>query len=182
VSVRCNTPPKSSCLNYDLSTGQVSPPTYETNYPTASVITADQLNAMRGIAKRAGTYTLNGCPSSLVGSLAFIENGNCSYNNGTFNTLNSPGMVVVATGTLTLGGNLQYNGLLYGANLQSSNGFVVSLGGCAKVVGGVAVDGPGGVEAGSCAVNIAFNSNVFGLVKGYGNPSAAKGSWREIAG
>jgi hypothetical protein len=182
VSVRCNTPPQSSCLNYDPGKGQISPPAIEMNYPAARLITDDQLNSMRNIAKSAGTYTANGCPGSLLGNLVFIENGNCSYNNGTFNTLNSPGMVVVATGTLSLGGNFQYYGLVYAANLQNSTGYVVSLGGCAKVIGGVAVEGAGGMQVGACGVNIAFNGNVFGLAKGYGTPSAAKGTWREIAG
>jgi hypothetical protein len=182
LTVRCNNPPKSSCLNYDVSKGQVSPPLYETSYPVTNLLTADQINSMRGIAKSNGTYTANGCPSTLAGSLVFIENGNCSYNNGTANSLASPGMVVIATGTLSLGGNFQYYGLVYAANLQNSNGYVISLGGCAKLVGGVAVDGPGGVQAGACGVNIAFNSNVFGLAKGYGSPSPTKGSWREVSG
>lgn len=182
LAVRCNTPPKSPCLNYEASKGQVSPPAVERNYPTARLTTSEDLEALRSAAKSLGTYTGNGCPSSLVGSLVFIENGNCGYNGGTYNSLTAPGMVVVATGTLSLGGNFRYYGLVYAANLQNSTGFVISMNGCPKVIGGVAVDGPGGVSVGSCGDNIAFNGNVFGLAKVAGDPTSAKGTWREVSG
>jgi Tfp pilus assembly protein PilX len=180
VAVRCSSGPKSSCLDYDASKGQVSPPTYQTNYPAAPLVTSDQLNAMRGIAKTSNTYYSSGCPSSLTGALVFIENGTCSFNTGTFNTLASPGMVVLATGTLTLGGNATYHGLVYAANLQNSTGYVVSFTGCAKMIGSLAVDGPGGVLAGSCGTNIAFNPNVTSLARGYGQPAPVKATWREV--
>jgi hypothetical protein len=182
VSVRCTLPPQSSCLNYDATKGQVSPPVYETSYPATPLVTTAQLDSMRTIAKSNGTYTASGCPSTLAGGLVFIEDGNCTFNNGTFNTLSAPGMVVVATGTVTVAGNAQFYGLIYGRNLQNSTGYVITVTGCAKVIGGVAVDGNGGILAGACGNNIAFNGNVFGLAKGYGNPSSAKGTWREIAG
>jgi Tfp pilus assembly protein PilX len=180
IAVRCSSGPKSSCLDYDASKGQVSPPTYQTSYPAPPLVTSDQLNAMRGIAKANNTYYSSGCPSTLTGSLVFIENGTCSYNSGTFNSLTSFGMVVIATGTLSLGGNATYHGLVYAANLQGSTGYVVSLGGCSKIIGSVAVDGQGGVLAGSCGTNIAFNPNATFLAKGYSDPAAVKATWREV--
>jgi hypothetical protein len=182
VSVRCSSGPKSSCLNYDATKGQVSPPAYQINYPAGSLVTSDQLNAMRGIAKTNNTYYSSGCPSTLTGALVFIENGTCSFNTGAFNSLASPGMVVIATGTLSLGGNATYNGLVYAANLQGSTGYVVSIGGCAKLIGSVAVDGLGGVLAGACGTNIAFNPNVTNLASGYSDPAPVKATWREVGG
>jgi hypothetical protein len=182
IAVRCASGPKSSCLDYDASKGQVSPPAYQTGYPTTSLVSSDDLNAMRGIAKTNNTYYSSGCPSTLTGALVFIENGTCSFNTGAFNTLASPGMVVIATGTLSIGGNSTYNGLVYAANLQGSTGYVVSIGGCAKIIGSVAVDGLGGVLAGSCGTNIAFNPNVTNLASGYSDPAPVKATWREVGG
>jgi Tfp pilus assembly protein PilX len=180
IAVRCSSGPKSSCLDYDGSKGQVSPPAYQTGYPTTPLVSSDDLNAMRGIAKANNTYYASGCPSTLTGSLVFIENGTCSFNTGMFNSLASPGMVVIATGTLSLGGNATYNGLVYAANLQGSTGYVVSLGGCSQIIGSVAVDGQGGVLAGSCGTNIAFNPNVINLASGYSDPAPVKETWREV--
>jgi Tfp pilus assembly protein PilX len=182
LAVRCSSGPKSSCLDYDASKGQVSPPAYQTSYSTSSLVSSDDLNAMRGIAKANNTYYSSGCPSTLTGSLVFIENGTCSFNTGTFNSLASSGMVVIATGTLSLGGNATYYGLVYAANLQGSTGYVVSLGGCAKLIGSVAVDGQGGVLAGACGTNIAFNPNVTNLASGYSDPAPVKATWREVGG
>jgi Tfp pilus assembly protein PilX len=180
VAVRCSSGPTSSCLNYNAGQGQVSPPAYQTSYPTSSIISSDDLNAMRGIAKQSNTYYSSGCPSTLTGSLVFIENGTCSYNTGTFNSLASSGMVVIATGTLSLGGNATYYGLIYAANLQGSTGYVVSEGGCAKIVGSIAVEGQGGLLAGACGANIAFNPNVTSLARGYSDPAPVKATWREV--
>jgi hypothetical protein len=185
IAVRCTSGPKSTCLNYDAAKGQVSPPAYQTGYPTDRQVSDDDLNAMREAARANSTYYSGGCPSSLAGPMVFIENGNCSYTTGgpaaTFNSLDAPGMVVIARGTLTLGGNSRYYGFIYAANLQNSTGYVVSTQGTASIIGGVAVEGQGGVLAGSSGTNIAFNRNVFSLAKGYGEPAVVKGTWREVA-
>jgi Tfp pilus assembly protein PilX len=181
VTVRCSGAPPSLCLNYDPTKGQVSPPAYENAYPTATAVSPEQLEQMRGIARKASTYYPT-CPSNPSGALVFVESGNCSYNGGTYNSLASPGMLVVASGTLTLGGNALFHGLVYAANLQGSSGDVVTLAGTSQIVGAVAVDGAGGVLAGSSALNIAYNPNVFNLAQGYGNATQVKGTWRELAG
>ena len=179
IAVRCSSGPRSSCLNYDAGKGQVSPPSYQTNYPSALLVSADELNTMRGIARSNNTYHASGCPSSIAGAMVFIENGNCSYS-GSYNSLNASGMVVVARGTLSFGGNASYYGLVYLANAQSSAGFVLTMTGCSKIVGSVMIEGQGGAQVGSCGNQIAFNPAVIGLAKGYGNPAAVKGTWREI--
>ena len=182
LAVRCSTGPKSSCLDFDTSKGQVSPPAYQTGYPAAPLATSKDLNAMRILAKANNAYYASGCPSRLTGSLVFIENGNCNFGTGTFNSLSAPGVVVIATGTLSLGGNATYYGLVYAANSQASTGYVLSLSGCSKIIGSVAVEGDGGVLAGSCGTSIAFNPNVTNLATGYTDPALVKATWREVGG
>jgi hypothetical protein len=48
-------------------------------------------------------------------------------------------------------------------------------------VGAVAVDGGGGVSAGSSKANIVFDPNVFNTVQGYASAGLVQGTWREIA-
>jgi hypothetical protein len=111
----------------------------------------------------------------------FIESGNCSYNTGSANTSADPGFLVIATGTLSLGGNFTYYGVVYAANLQASTGNVVSLGGTSQINGAVAVDGGGGVSAGSSKANIVYDPNAFNAVQGYASAGLVQGTWREIA-
>jgi Tfp pilus assembly protein PilX len=193
VTVRCSAPaPSSTCLDYDPSKPQVSPPAIDPGYPTLTAVSAEQLNQMRSIAKAAGNtcgasgsspcYYASGCPTNPSGAHVFIESGNCIYGGGTYNSLASPGMLVIATGTLSLGGNATFHGLVYAANLQHSTGNVVDLSGTSEIIGAVAVDGSGGVRAGSAGPSIAYNPNVFSLAQGYGNATPVKGTWRELVG
>jgi Tfp pilus assembly protein PilX len=186
IAVRCSTPPQSACLNFDPTKGQVSPPAYDPAYPGTSALTTEEVETLRGLAKAAHTYYETGCPADPSGALVFVESGNCSYNGGNANSQASPGMLVIANGTLTLGGNFTFYGLVYALNQQEPlnqqgpSGNVVTLGGTSSVVGAVAVDGWGGVLAGSSGLNVAFDPNVFNLVKGYGNAAWVKGTWREL--
>ena len=76
-------------------------------------------SGLRAKAKTLGTYYASGCPASLTGELVFVENGDCSYTGGGQRQLRRrPGMLVIANGTLSFGGNFTYYGLVYGANLQ----------------------------------------------------------------
>jgi hypothetical protein len=75
----------------------------------------------------------------------------------------SPGFLVIANGTLELSGNSTYCGVIYAANLQKSGEAVVKLQGGTVVVGGIIVDGTGGIEFGSSGqggnpANLVFDS------------------------
>jgi type II secretory pathway pseudopilin PulG len=61
----------------------------------------------------------------------------------------SPGFLVLANGTLELSGNSTYCGVIYAANLENLKTAVVRLQGGTVVVGGIIVDGPGGIQFGS---------------------------------
>jgi hypothetical protein len=74
-----------------------------------------------------------------------------------------------------------YYGLIYAANLQNSTGLVVSIGGSAKVIGGVAVDGGGGVQVGGSGNNLIFDRNVFNNISANGLVSQVQNGFREIA-
>jgi hypothetical protein len=74
-----------------------------------------------------------------------------------------PGFLVIANGTLELSGNSTYCGVIYAANTQKSTGAVVKLQGGTVVVGGIIVDGAGGIEFGSSGsggnpANLVFDS------------------------
>jgi hypothetical protein len=181
LAVRCSTAAPSTCLNYPPGKGQIAPDTSQLGYSGGSAaLTSDQLDGLRTQARNNSTYTQTGCPASLTGAVVFIESGNCSYNTGSANTAATPGMVVIANGTLSLGGNYTFYGLVYAANLQGSTGNVVTLGGTSQINGAVAVDGNGGVLAGSSKANIVFDPNVFNTVQGYASAASVQGTWREI--
>ena len=48
-------------------------------------------------------------------------------------TAAAPGMLIVRNGTLTLGGNVSYHGIVYALNQQASTGWVVTTSGSALI-------------------------------------------------
>ena len=66
------------------------------------------------------------------------------------NTLANPGLYIVERGTVDFGGNIEFWGVVYNANLDNSNlATMVETSGTAAIHGGALVDGAGGVYAGS---------------------------------
>ncbi len=182
VAVRCllRIP---SCLGYQTGKGQISPDTTETAYAGGNALTADRLDTLRTRAIADGTYHASGCPANPSGAVVVIENGDCSYNNSAGPCCNSaaaPGVLAIVNGTLSLTGNTVYHGVVYMANQQNSPGVVLSLNGTAGIYGAVAVDGPGGLLAGSSGVNISFARSVFNSVVGYGTAGVIQNTWREL--
>ncbi len=136
VGVRCSTPPQSStCLDYQPSKGQLEPAgAYQLNYPNTTGVLADELRALEDNAKANGTYYTS-CPSNPNGQVVIVESGNCSYNNsapaapGASKCCNSaikPGLLIVKCGTISLGGNIEFHGLVYVPNVNSSGGWCSS--------------------------------------------------------
>lgn len=179
VQVRCTPASSSSCVSY--RSGQVSPGTVTAGYTGGDAVTEDELNGLRGIARQNGTYYASGCPSSLTGKLVFIESGNCSYGgNSVFNSAASPGTVVIATGTLTLAGTVDFYGLVYGANKQRSSGNVVTVAANAFIRGAVSVDGDGGVSIGQSGNNLIWDPTAIDQLETYGQAATVDGTWREL--
>ena len=91
-----------------------------------------------------------------------------------------PGRAGVRRGTLSIAGNVEYQGLIYMANLQNSTGLVLTLGGNSLVTGSVAVDGNGGVAVGESKENLVYDPNASTRVVSYGNAGIIQNTWREI--
>lgn len=203
VAVRCSTPaPAKSdlCLGYDPRKGQLNPAdAYQTGYVDGTG-TPNETNrvsldgeAMARLKLRAqslGTYYATGCPPTLTGELVYVENANCSYtSNSQFNSAANPGVVIFASGTLSLGGTTNYYGLIYmamGQGTAPASGPcttsyrypAVTLGGNAQIYGAILIDKCGGVVAGSSGVNIVFDANVFNGVLSDGVAAGVKNSYR----
>jgi Tfp pilus assembly protein PilX len=183
LAVRCNVGGQTypnSCLNYQVTKGQVSPDTKQDNYAGGNALSSADLDLMRQRATALGTY-YTGCPTSAAGTMVFIEGpASCSYT-GSYNSAGAPGFIIVANGTISFGSSGTYHGLVYAANLQNSTGVVVQINANAQVIGGVAVDGGGGVSVGQSGNNLVYNRNVFSNVIANGFISQIQNSWREIA-
>lgn len=182
VAVRC-TNREPACLGYEVDKGQIAPDTTQTGYSAGNALSTERLDALRARAIATGSYYASGCPANPSGPLVFVENGNCSYNNSAGPCCNSaaaPGIFVIANGTLALGGNTRYHGIVYLANQQQSDQVVLSITGTAAVDGAVAVDGSGGVFAGASAVNITYDSTAYNRLSGYGTAGIIQNTWREI--
>jgi len=75
------------------------------------------MEAVRQQAEFAGTsYSAGQCPASIEATSGFptyVEGPcNLSYNAGMGNTLEKPGLLVLANGTLTLNGNSEFFGVV----------------------------------------------------------------------
>ncbi len=178
VGMRCE-PPRSrasgKCEEYDASKEQVSPPISEHPVTSATTLTASQLATVKSEAQTHATFysptSPYHCPSSMTElggptlssstrAPVYVEGcGSLSIKaNGTANTEANPGFLVIANGTLEISGTATYYGIIYAANLQKSAEEVVILHGNGNVVGGIIVDGAGGILFGSSGENLEFDS------------------------
>jgi Tfp pilus assembly protein PilX len=184
LAVRCSDSGDrpNSCLNYSPSKGQVSPDTTQVDYQGGDALSSADIDALRKRAQSLGSYYAS-CPSSLTGTLVFVEGpADCSYSGtSNYNSPSGTGMLVIVNGTLSLGGTGDYYGLVYAANAQNSTGTVVHITGDASIIGAVAVDRGGGVLAGSSKTNLIYDRTVFNNVTVQGAVTLIQNGWREIA-
>lgn len=191
LAVRCTTPARSTCLNYDPRRGQVSPDTSQLGY-SGDALSAAALDRLRLRAKSLGTY-YSDCPRSPVGELVFVEAGDCVYGGGKrtdwggrsrkraeANAQLTPGAFVVARGTVGFTDKLTYYGLVYAANQQASSGIVLSISKSARIQGAVAVDGGGGVSGSASRRNLVFDERVYPMLKSFTAAGVVQGTWREL--
>lgn len=199
VAVRCTPQPgeQEACLGHKLGSGsqdeqdqnsrldrQISPNVSTVGYSGGPALTADAIERLRQTAISDGTYFTT-CPPSLAGAVVFIDvSGDCPAYTGrtTFNSDTAPGVVVITSGSITLGGTTSYYGVIYDANQSSRSDDVVHVQGNANVVGGILVDGSGGVEAGSSKENVQFDDAAFSAVHTNGTAGVVQNTWREIRG
>ncbi len=196
IAVRCGTAatvPASgnSCLGFAL--GQVSPTSaYQAGYVdgtgSANAIDSAALARLKARAQSLTppTYYATGCPSSLTGTLIYIESATCSFNGSTFNSAAAPGFVVFGNGSLSLGGNAKYFGLIYNANASgaappctsTNQTSLVNMTGNSSIQGAIVIDKCGGVTAGSSGKpNFTYDANVFGNAVSNGEVAGVKGTF-----
>ena len=192
IAVRCNQAPQSNCVDLNPTKGpQLQPPgNFQLNYPNNTAIGGDDLFALEDMAKANGTWYAN-CPANPNGDVVYVKNaGTCKYTNSApaapgasicCNTQANPGLFVVERGTVEWSGNIEFWGVVYHANLDNSNGErLVETSGTSAIRGGVLVDGPGGVYAGSSGDNIVYNAFAFDDIKAVGTAGVVQNTWREI--
>lgn len=192
VAVRCSLPPQSDCIDLDPTKGpQLQPPAnVQLDYPSNTAIPGDSLFALEDVAKANGTW-YETCPSNPNGDVVYVKNaGECRYENSApvtagatkcCNTLANPGLYIVERGSVDFGGNIEFWGVVYNANLDNSNSErLIETSGTATIRGGAIVDGPGGVYAGSSGDNIVYNAFAFDDITAVGTAGVVQNTWREI--
>ena len=193
IVVRCSGLTQAQCLNYQSTKGQVSPPSVRVDSSgSSSALTLSQLQSLEQQAAAANTFFDTTCPSSasqlssVNGAPVVIKGpcppgGNMSFSGNTvINSDASPGVLVIENGTITLGGTLYFYGLIYGVNKQGCSCDVVTIGGNATVQGSIAVDGLGGVMAGSSKTNLIFDARAPTLVRGQSGAGLNKNTFRVL--
>jgi Tfp pilus assembly protein PilX len=205
VAMRCE-PPRSraagTCEEYSVEKEQVSPPIGE-EHPTSSstTFTASQLATLKAEAQAYKTFYSSTLPYHCPSTMAEFEGVALSSDtrapvyiegcenlkikaDGTANTESNPGFLIVANGTLEFSGNSTYYGLIYAADLQKSSEAIVTIRGGALVVGGIIVDGAGGIEFGSSGegkkknANFEFDSLAFNDLTISAGAAATRNSFR----
>jgi hypothetical protein len=202
--VRCSNVNSSSCVDYKPN--QLSPVNSVKSDPSAGPnLAPETVESLRQIAQAAGTYYASGCPLDPSGDVVFVESGNCSYTNSSPNPVNGTskrGIFVVASGTLSISGNITWWGAVYALNLQNcgsvnsascinaSNGdkdVVVQISGTVALRGGVYIDGAGRLAVGSSGnagnggiPNLTYDPSVVSDVTAFGNAGIIQNTWREL--
>ena len=194
IAVRCNQAPQSNCIDLNPTKGpQLQPPAnFQLQYPNSTAIGGDDLAALEDMAIANGTWYAS-CPANPNGDVVYVKNaGTCRYTSSTAaapgqtkccNSAANPGLFVLERGSVDFGGNIEFYGVVYHANLDnSSNERLVETSGTAAIYGGVIVDGNGGVYAGSSGDNIVYNAFAFDNITATGTAGVVQNTWREIIG
>lgn len=169
--------------NTALLNHQIHPNIPRTAYDSAPAMTAEARMRLKSTAIAKGTYYASGCPpeTGLSGQIVYIENGSCAYKSNTrFNSPGEPGMVLVARGSLWLGGTATFHGIIYHANEAGASDQAVQIHGNATVHGGILVDGDATTVAGSSSLNVRLDPAAFAAVRSYASAGIVQNTWREI--
>ena len=159
ISMRgCSAKFESPCEYEGGKKEQVAPELTENPPSPSATFNSTELASLKNEAIAAGRYyTKPNCPttmSQLTGSKVYVEGcGALKITaNGAANSQTTPGLLVVADGTIELSGTSTFYGIIYAANLNSAplaNEAIMKLQGGTSVLGESIVDGNGGIELGS---------------------------------
>jgi Tfp pilus assembly protein PilX len=199
VVLRCSPPVGTSpCANYAANTGQIQPPTVQTSTGSApQALTASQLQALESQAASASCpLGPNGaclwtstCPTSAAqltsptNGAPVVVQGPCTVNitgNNSINSATTPGVLVIENGTFSIGGTVNFYGLLYMVNKQASSGSIVNIQGNATLQGSVNIDGLGGITAGSSKTNLIYDQRAVALLRGSTGAAVNRGTIRVL--
>jgi Tfp pilus assembly protein PilX len=173
------------CKKFDRVHGQVTPDTTNAAPNPPVTLTASQLEGVKAWAKVNKTYFPSGtCPGSLAeltGKPAYVE-GPCElfYHEGTANSEKEPGFLVLVNGTLRMNGPALFFGTVYAVNAQNSAGVIVEVAGNATIVGGIDVDGNGGIAFGESHENLIYNPASAKELTSFVGASATRNSFRVL--
>ena len=192
IAVRCNQAPQSNCVDLNPTKGpQLQPPgNYQLQYPNSTAIGADELYALEEVARANGTWYAT-CPANPNGDVVYVKDaGTCRYTSSApaasgqskcCNSQANPGLYILERGTVDFGGNIEFWGVVYNANLDNLNlERMIETSGTAAIHGGALVDGNGGVYAGSSGDNIVYHAFAFDDIKAVGTAGVVQNTWREI--
>jgi hypothetical protein len=185
VSVRCESPHPEPCANYEKGKGQVSPDTTVQESGTSPTLPSTTLKALREEAEASGHYYKTGsCPSGAPSGMPAYVEGPCAVNVGSntvVNSQSSPGFLIIANGTFSMGGTSKFYGVVYCLNQQKSSGVVASLEGNAEITGAIDIDGGGGASFGSSgSPNITYSGKAIEELKAYAGAAATRNSFRVL--
>ena len=190
VTLRCqlNSP---DCAEFtpDKKNPQIDPPgaIVGQEFVGKDALEDDVKDRLKERAVADGTFFDGVCPTDaqLSGKVVWVQG--CAYGeytkNNVWNSPASPGILIWADGTLEVGGNSHFWGIIYHLNnANSSDDELLRLRGGLTIHGGAFVDGPGGIDVGSNSVNITYDEAAFVGVSSYGSASIVQNSWRDITG
>jgi hypothetical protein len=160
LGVRCGQPPPSAnCIDLSPTKGpQLVPPgAFELNIPGNSAAVPPDNPAIDADALQ---------------SLEDVAKASGTY---------YAGLLIVKKGAVNFGGNIEFFGLVYNANLDNSTGTkLIETSGTSAIRGAALVDGRGGVWAGSSGNNIMYESLAFANINAVGTAGVVQNTWREI--
>jgi len=186
LSIRCEERAPGSCEEWDPKKEQIKP--YIKGPPNPSpLLNESQLAAVRALAEAEGSYrttALGNCPLSLeelAGRPAWIECGDISFTaNGTVNTAERPGFLVLANGSITFKGTTTIYGAIYARNPTNAPGASIVLGGATTVYGALDADGLGGIELGSNQVNLVYAPKAILELEGSAGATPTRNTFRVL--
>lgn len=188
IVVRC-APLGLACTDYETRKDQVVPAPISVPV-TPPAMTSAQMERFKAAAQSANPSTYHtSCPPTFSGSVVFIDlptATSCSdSNSATYNSATKPGIVIMARGTLAM--KSRFYGLIYMANGPGDephlSSAVLTVAADGEIIGGVAIDGPGRLVAGSASHNrptITFDPNAFNSLASFGTTGLVQNTWREL--
>lgn len=193
ILVRCTPASGTVCVGHDGSSlddvlsrtkllTQLNGSKPKTGYVADPALSAEALERLKQTAITNGTYYAT-CPddvNGLAGAVVYIETCNKAYkSNAVINTPESPGALIIESGSIDFQGNTTYHGLLYHANLAGSTDTLVKLSGNNGVTGALFVEKQGGVFIQGSA-KLTVNGKAFAALRSYGSAGIIQNTWREI--